>query len=63
MLALIAIVLAGIFETLMYSAPEVLSRPLWDGSALTVALALGFLSFVTPVLIAWLICRNDKQGA
>ncbi len=60
--ALIVIALAAIFETVMYSAPGVLARPLWAGSALTLALVLGFLSFLIPVVIAWLICRQDPPS-
>jgi uncharacterized membrane protein (DUF485 family) len=59
LLSLVLVVLAALFELAMYNAPEFLSRPLWEGSALTVALLLGFLSFLIPVVTAWLICRND----
>ncbi|MSO72594.1 MAG: hypothetical protein EXQ84_03145 [Rhodospirillaceae bacterium] len=60
--AVIVIALAGVFETVMYSAPGVFARPLWAGSALTLALVLGFLSFLIPVVIAWLICRKDAPS-
>ena len=61
-LALVAAALAALFEVLIYASPELLERPLSEGSSLTVALLFAFFSFLIPVIIAWLICRKDPPS-
>lgn len=61
-LAVLTVVLAGLFMALFYLAPDLLARPLWEGGALTVAFLLGTLSLAVPVAIAWLIIRHDRAG-
>lgn len=61
-LAVLTVVLAGIFIALFYVAPGLLARPLWEGSALTFAFLFGTLSLVVPVVIAWVIIRKDRAG-
>jgi hypothetical protein len=62
-LAILAVACAGVFQLLLYVAPAFLSRPLWDGSALTAAFLCGALSVAIPVVIAWWIIRADKTAA
>ncbi len=59
-LAVLTVILAGLFMALFYVAPGLLARSLWNGSALTVAFLLGTLSLAVPVVIAWLIIRGDR---
>jgi hypothetical protein len=61
-LAIIAIASGFLFLAMWYLAPAVLEKPLWAGSALTVAFLLGTLSIVVPVLVAWLIAAADKAA-
>ena len=61
-LAVLAVLLAALFQGLFYVAPGFLASPLWDGSALTVAFLLGTLSLALPVVIAWWAIRGDKSG-
>lgn len=59
-LAVLTVILAGLFLALFYAAPDLLARPLWEGGALTVAFLLGTLSLAVPVAIAWAIIRADR---
>lgn len=61
-LAVLTVILAGVFMALFYVAPDLLVRPLWEGSALTVAFLLGTLSLAVPVFVAWAIIRPDRAG-
>lgn len=61
-LAVIAIASGFLFLAMWYVTPAVLEKPLWAGSALTVAFLLGTLSIVVPILVAWLIAASDKPA-
>lgn len=61
-LAVLTVILAGLFMALFYVAPDLLAQPLWQGSALTVAFLLGTLSLAVPVIVAWAIIHPDRAG-
>ena len=62
LMAILAVAIAAVFQLLLYVAPAFLSRPLWDGAALTLAFLFGSISVAIPVAIAWWIIRTDNPG-
>jgi hypothetical protein len=59
-LAVLAVILVSAYQALFFLAPDVMGAPLWPDSALTVALLLGNLSLVIPVVFAWWMIAADK---
>lgn len=58
-LTLISIVLAVLYQTLWYVAPDLLAYPLWSGSMLTVSFVLGSFAILAPIFTAYLIACRD----
>jgi hypothetical protein len=58
-LAALSILLTAAYQSLWYVAPNVLHQHLWTGSVLNVGFALGTLSVVAPIVIAWLMVRSE----
>lgn len=55
----VAFVVAALYQTLWYVAPDFLAQPLWQGATLTVAFLLGTIAVTGPIFLAWLVARND----
>ena len=55
----IAFTTSALYQTLWYIAPGFLARPLWQGATLTVAFLLGTIAILGPILLAWLVARDD----
>lgn len=62
MLAALAILLAAAYQSLWYLAPQLLRKHLWKDSVLDVGFALGTLSIVAPIVIAWLMVRSERAA-
>ena len=60
MLAVLSIALTAAYQSLWYLAPQLLRKSLWKDSVLDVGFALGTLSVVVPILIAWLMVRSER---
>lgn len=56
---IVAFVLAALYQSLWYIAPNFLAQPLWQGGTLSVAFLLGTIAITGPILLAWLISRDD----
>jgi len=59
-LAVIAVLLVSIYQTLFFYGQGALAVPLWAGSALTLAFLLGVLSLIVPITFAWWMIAGDK---
>jgi hypothetical protein len=59
--AVVAVILVCAFQALFYLAPEVLAKPLWEGSAVTLSFLLGTLSIAVPIAVGWVIIHADSS--